>query len=177
MATWAPPKDLDDNLYTPSPGVGAHQTHMRSHTWTTAYDLECNQCHTEVTNFDDPTHINQIVDMAFSPIATWYGKVSPSYSFNNYTCSDVYCHGNFSLKKEESANQDIYTDSVMVGNNPTLYWTSVDKGQATCGTCHALPPKGHQLRPDCSNCHYSVVDENRNIIDKDKHINGFINVY
>jgi hypothetical protein len=177
IANWTPPKDLDDNIYPESPGVGAHQAHMLKNTWTTAYNKDCSQCHTNVNYYDDPTHVNQEVDMEFSPLANWWGKNSSSYSFANYTCSNVYCHGNFTLRRDESSNSWVYTDSVMTGSNSTLKWTEVGTGQVACGTCHDLPPKGHQNRPDCSSCHATVVDENRNIINKDKHINGFIDVY
>ena len=176
IANWAPPKDLDNNLYPPAPGVGAHQPHMRDTTWTKAYPQDCNLCHSPVTDFDDPTHIDGSVDMDFAPIATWDGKVEPVYNFDNYQCSNVYCHGNFLFRKDDSENQYVYTDSVIVGNNPIMFWTAVDGTQAACGTCHDLPPKGHMATSACSACHSSVVDENYNIINKKLHINGEINL-
>ncbi|MDP4196679.1 MAG: hypothetical protein Q8940_16615, partial [Bacteroidota bacterium] len=71
-----------------------------------------------------------------------------------------------------------------VGANFSPKWTQVDGSQAACGTCHGLPPKGHIGYPNnlpvtaCGNsgCHSGVVDINGNIIDKNKHINGAINV-
>ncbi len=51
----------------------------------------------------------------------------------------------------------------------------MDGTQAKCGTCHGLPPTGHIAAPitSCYLCHQGVVDEMGNIIDKDKHINGY----
>ena len=79
-------------------------------------------------------------------------------------CSNVYCHGEF--KWNGSGNLD---------NDPV--WTTVDGTQAACGTCHGLPPAPPHFNGDqCSMCHGSVVDENRNIINKEKHMNGEYNI-
>jgi len=177
IASWAPPKDLYDNIDPSVSSVGAHQSHLILNKWTTAYTQDCNLCHVETNSFDDPTHINREVDMEFAPIATHWGKVEPEYNFISDKCSNIYCHGNFTLHRDQSLHPEIYSDSLMVGNNSTLDWTGVGKNQAICGTCHVLPPKGHKDYPNCSTCHYTVVDENNNIINKDKHINGFIDVY
>jgi hypothetical protein len=177
ITSWAPPKDLYDNIDPSVSSVGAHQSHLTLNKWTTAYPQDCNLCHVETNSFDDPTHINGVVDIEFAPIATHWGKVDPEYNFISNKCTNVYCHGNFTLERDKSLHPEIYNDSLMVGNNPTLDWTGVGKNQAICGTCHVLPPNGHIDYPNCSTCHYTVVDENNNIIDKNKHINGFIDVY
>ena len=65
---------------------------------------------------------------------------------------------------------------MIVGNNPIMLWTTVDENQAACGTCHDLPPKGHISTSACSACHSTVVDENYNIINKELHINGEIDL-
>ena len=177
LSNWAPPEDLDNNSETTTPGVGAHQSHLKNTSRSTAYAQDCQMCHVDINQFGDSNHINGIVNIEFAPIATNWGKLTPVYNSNTYKCSDVYCHGNFALRRDESVNQNMYSDSVMTGNNPVMDWTVVGKGLSACGTCHGLPPKGHVLRPDCSSCHYTVVDENNIIIDKDKHINGFVDVY
>jgi len=102
--------------------------------------------------------------------------VNPEYSVDNYTCSNVYCHGNFIFRKEDSENQYAYTDSIIVGNNLLMSWTTTEDDKASCGTCHALPPKGHLNSTSCSSCHSSVVDANYNIINKSLHMNGEINL-
>ncbi len=67
----------------------------------------------------------------------------------------------------------------MVGNNFSAKWNQVDGSQAECGSCHGLPPTGHQASTltACVNCHIGVVDNQGNIIDKTKHINGVKNVF
>jgi hypothetical protein len=177
LSSWAPPKDLFDNIDPEAAGVGAHQVHLTQNKWSTAYTQDCNLCHVEITSFDDPDHINGDVDIEFSSIATHFGKVEPQYNFISNKCDNVYCHGNFKHERATSLHPEIYNDSLMVGNNPSLDWTGVGKNQAICGTCHVLPPTGHSDLPNCSTCHYTVVDENNNIIDKSKHINGFTDVY
>jgi hypothetical protein len=177
ISGWAPPKDLLNNIDPSIASIGAHQSHLTKNKWTTAYIQDCNLCHVETNNFDDPTHINGEVDIEFAPIATHKGQVAPEYNFISNKCSNVYCHGNFVREKKNSLHPEIYNDSLMVGNNPSMDWTAVGKNQVLCGTCHVLPPKGHIDYPNCSTCHYTVVDENNNIIDKDKHINGYIDVY
>ena len=172
MSSWAPPKDLDDNLSTTAVGVGAHQTHMVDTTVSTAYLKDCNLCHTNLSGYDDPNHINGTVDMAFNEVATDSGRVNPIWTAGTTSCSDVYCHGNFTFRQDVSENAWGYADSVITGNNVTVDWTSVGSGQDDCGSCHGLPPTGHIPATTCDGCHGDVVDEDFNIINKDLHMNG-----
>jgi hypothetical protein len=177
LASWAPPKDLDDNLSTDAVGVGAHQVHLVDSTWSTAYLKDCNLCHPSLTGFDDPMHINGTVDIAFNAVATDSGRVNPAWSETTTSCSNVYCHGNFVFREDESDYDFGYADSLIVGNNASVDWVNVGEGEAACGTCHNLPPTGHLDSQDCSLCHYTVVDDNLNIINKNLHINGKIDVF
>ncbi len=179
LTNWAPPEDLEKNINTGSKGVGAHQVHLNPMNIASVNELGCLQCHRELRGFGDPNHIKGGVNLQWHPIATDSGRVTPLWSATNATCGDVYCHGNFEFSKESSAYQFAYTADAMTGNNPELTWTEVGTGQAACGTCHGLPPTGHipQQLSDCHGCHGSVVDENGNIIDTTKHINGKINVF
>ena len=46
---------------------------------------------------------------------------------------------------------------------------------ATCATCHGLPPApdtGHPPLSNCSMCHGSVIDANFRFIDESLHMNG-----
>ncbi len=176
LYSWAPPKDLEDNLLTSDIGVGAHQVHINDSTWTNAYVKDCNQCHIALTGFDDQRHRNGTVDMEFGDAATGGGKVNPVWNHGDASCSDVYCHGNFAFQKEDSENQWAYTGTEIVGLNPKMTWNQVGTGQADCATCHSLPPTGHLAVANCSGCHSSVVDADNNIIDKTKHINGMIDL-
>ena len=63
-------------------------------------------------------------------------------------------------------------------------WT--DPSTSQCGSCHGdgsnpLPkraPEGsHPSDTECHLCHGGVVDENQNIINPSKHIDGLLNLY
>jgi predicted CxxxxCH...CXXCH cytochrome family protein len=156
LYSWAPPKDLANNVLTSNIGVGAHQTHLVDTNYTNAYTRDCDLCHRVPTSFDDPRHRDGIIDIEFNDIGTDEGELSPIWDAGAATCSDTYCHGNFAL-----------------GNNATVVWNQVNTGQSDCGTCHGMPPtNGHPNNPNCVFCHSSVVDSDNNIIDKTKHING-----
>ncbi len=160
ILTWAPPKDLYDNLETTAVGVGAHQNHLKESLVTDAYVKDCNLCHPNIMSFDDPLHINQVINIQFGEVATDSGNVTPVWNTDQATCSDTYCHGNFS-----------YGSGPITGNNVTMEWTDVGTGKAACETCHGLPPTGHFNVTTCNGCHGSVVDADFNIIDPEKHIN------
>jgi predicted CxxxxCH...CXXCH cytochrome family protein len=73
------------------------------------------------------------------------------------TCTN-FCHG----------------QTVSGGANKTPQWTG-DSGEASCGTCHSLPPTGdHPAIADCSLCHSHVLESDNGFIDPDKHINGVV---
>jgi predicted CxxxxCH...CXXCH cytochrome family protein len=178
ISNWAPPEDLEKETATTAKGVGAHQTHLNTMDLAAVNELGCTQCHAQLSGFDDPNHITGTVQLEWNPLATDSGRVTPVWSESNATCANVYCHGNFEFTRASSPYPWAYTDSAMTGNNPTLEWTKVGTGQAACGTCHELPPAGHfpQELKDCYVCHGTVVDQDLNIIDKTKHINGKIDL-
>jgi hypothetical protein len=179
LSNWAPPEDLSGDVNTNAVGVGAHQQHLVDSTWTVAYTKDCSLCHIMPWSFNDPTHIDDTpgAEIQFGIVATDSGNVTPVWNSTSATCENVYCHGNFVLRKDESANDWGYVDSLIVGNNPTMVWNQVGTDQAACGTCHGLPPTGHVNSTVCSNCHGSVVDADNNIIDKTKHINAKIELF
>ncbi|MFZ0390112.1 MAG: CxxxxCH/CxxCH domain-containing protein [Calditrichia bacterium] len=170
----APPQDLSNNFQTSALGVGAHQAHtMQAKVSNT---LNCTTCHPAVDRFSDPSHIDGTppADIEFSSLAA--GAV---WNHDQATCSDVYCHGSFSFEKSASGNPWAYADSVITGNPEPVNWTQVD-GLGQCGSCHGLPPAGHINNNftinSCANCHGSVVNASGIIIDKDKHINGQVDL-
>lgn len=179
---FAPPKDLQGNTDTSAPGVGAHQPHLTDTTWTSAFTRDCQLCHRMPQRYGDPMHVLEDdtpgeADISFGDVATDSGKVAARWNRATLTCENIYCHGAFRFSKNESANQWAYADSVITGNNPALVWNSVGTGQADCGSCHDLPPKGHIAATTCNGCHPRVVDANNNIIDRTLHINGKIEVF
>jgi hypothetical protein len=175
----APPEDLEGQTATTAPGVGAHQAHVVGTTWSTYKQGECSKCHAALTGFDDPAHIEMTpgAEVPFGALATMNGQLNTTYDMLNASCDNTYCHGGFEFKKSDSQYPWAYSDSLMSGNNPTMYWKYVGTGQAFCGSCHGLPPKGHVQVNTCGGCHADVVDDNFNITNKYLHINGEINVY
>jgi hypothetical protein len=175
----APPEDLEGNTKTTAQGVGAHQAHVAGTTLSTYKQGECYKCHANLTGFDDPAHIDNTphAELNFGTLSTQNGQLNPIWDNVNGSCADVYCHGGFEFKKGDSQYQWVYTDSVIAGNNPTLYWKYVNTGQALCGSCHGLPPDGHIEANTCGGCHADVVDDNFNITNKFLHINGQIDVF
>ncbi len=171
--------DLQKNSATNALGGGAHQPHLSDTTWTTNIFGQCGTCHLEPENYSDPGHVDNSphAELTFSDLATFQGKVNPIWRREDGSCSDAYCHGGFEFRRDESAAAWGYLDSLITGNNPTMLWQSVGTGQAECGTCHDLPPKGHIPQATCEGCHGRVVDVNFNIIDKRLHINGEVELF
>jgi len=179
----APPKDLNKDTLTTSPGVGAHVKHLYDN--QLGSEILCSTCHKVPQEIYDAGHVDSDLpaEVIFGNLAIHNGA-NAGYNFSNATCSDVYCHGSFEfLKDSAGANAWIYTDSLLVGSAYAPEWNKVDGSEAVCGTCHLLPPTGHQNTGNdpeatsCVNCHPGVVDANGNIIDQTKHINGMKNVF
>lgn len=178
--SFAPPEDLSGSDDTSSPGVGAHQFHLVASAITDALTPACSHCHMEPSSFSADGHLDDgpaMAELLFSDLATNDGALAATYDPASRTCSNVYCHGGFEFLKSESSNPFIYTDDAITGNSLPIGWTDVGSGAAVCGTCHGLPPTGHSPISACQNCHGSVVDANKNIIDPSKHINGEIDVF
>ncbi|MFC2084582.1 CxxxxCH/CxxCH domain-containing protein [Bacteroidota bacterium] len=176
----APPQALNDSTVTTDKSVGAHTEHLNANILSVA--IPCNECHQIPQQFDSQTHIDNTAgaDIIFGNLATSY-EITPLYDRNNFTCTNSYCHGNFELLKDSSQYTFVYASGAdkIEGNNFNPVWNVVDGTQAACGTCHNIPPTGHAASSltGCDNCHPGVVDNNANIIDKTKHINGVVNVF
>ncbi|TFG97671.1 MAG: hypothetical protein E4H13_10720, partial [Calditrichales bacterium] len=182
LANWAPPEDLSGNASVTDRGVGAHQGHLTGTNLSEAFVKDCNLCHPDIQNFDDPRHIDvdPAIDMDFNAVATDSGRVTPTWPVAPTSCANTYCHGNFTFLKSESKYTFGYATGAteITGNKATVDWTSSGGGNAACGTCHGLPPEGHLAATitACATCHAAVVDGSGNIIDKTKHINQKIDV-
>ncbi len=176
----SPPRDLSGNTGSTARGVGSHFSHVYNNAF--GENIDCYECHPRETGSNDKyvyAHVgNPPADIAFGEFASKSGQ--PIYNFDNLTCSDVYCHGNFAFKKEDSEFQWIYADSLIQGENFSPVWNKVDNTQAACGTCHLLPPEGHLnagADPEAKTCSYSgchkgIVSPEGKIINKSLHING-----
>ena len=154
----APPTDTLGRSATTDRGVGAHQEHLGTSTWHK--EVTCNQCHIVPASIAAVGH----TDTALPAELTW-GSLprtdGANPSFNGATCSSVYCHGPTLLPG---------------GSNTTPVWTSVNGTQATCGSCHGIPPGGtHTTQSDCSSCHPNI-DASLQFPNPDTHIDGVVNV-
>ncbi len=174
--TGAPPRDLDGNTAVNIQGVGAHTTHLSGATFTDGN--ACSSCHVVPTSFSSAGHADSDLpaEVTFSELALT-DAANPVWDEGSVSCSNSYCHGNWSLAKDQSSRSFIYTEDEIRGNNATPIWT--EPSTVVCGSCHNLPPVGHAAAElnQCANCHGSVIDAAGVIIDKSKHVNGNINVF
>lgn len=180
----APPRALNGTISTDYPGVGAHVAHLYEN--DLGDNIRCSTCHKFPSSLYAESHLGEDnrAEIIFGRLSIQQG-VTPVYNFETNTCSDTYCHGNFVFYRDSSAYPGLYTAPTMTGNNVTVKWNQVDGSQAACGSCHGNQslniyyPAGHQpfQLNECANCHIGVVDNQGNIIDQSKHINGVPNVF
>lgn len=181
----APPRALDGETSSSAITVGAHSDHLYSTKLGNA--TPCNECHKVPSKVYDDGHFNPDKLVSFSDYAISHGAANAAFDASTGTCSNTYCHGNFSYSKASAPSEDqfAFTDTAIVGNitNTVVWDKNLDGSQIKCGSCHALPPKGHIGYQDprydittCSACHQGVIDAQGNIIDVSKHINGKANV-
>lgn len=180
----APPAGLNNETDPSNPAVGAHQPHIA---FFSSAEAACQECHLVPATLNAAGHLDGDgqADVVFQgplgSIATEGGARQPAvtaaYSAQTISCANTYCHGNWGLLRSASSYDFIYAAEKMEGNNDSPSW--VDPNAAACGTCHDLPPTGHNPFgiQACSNCHSSVIDREGNIIDASKHINGKVNVF
>jgi predicted CxxxxCH...CXXCH cytochrome family protein len=150
----APPKDLSGATVATARGVGAHAAHLKPSTWHRA--MPCTSCHRVPTTLDAPGHRDgdNVAELTFDTL-------NPAATYAAGTCSNLYCHGTGR------------------GNTGTATWTT--PGALACTSCHNLTGTGMsgdhrrhigEENMRCSQCHATVVDANRNVINANLHING-----
>ena len=177
----APPKDLNKDTLTTSAGVGAHVKHLYDN--QLGSEILCSTCHKVPQEVYDPGHVDSDLpaEVIFSELAIRNLGINSSYDYANISCSETYCHGNWEFLKDSSSFPVFYTADKMTGNNVSIIWNQVDGTQALCGSCHNLPPDGHQEAQlsGCGTCHSGIVDTNGEIVDslRYKHMNGEKNVF
>ncbi len=179
----APPTDLLGNTSNTARGVGAHQIHLLGTGTYSSHIVECSGCHRQPGGVYDTDHINSTGRAAIvfqDPLANQKsGGVTPvpSYNLGTLKCSNTFCHGSWRLRKSDSPNQFIYTDSVMLGASYAPLWNG-GATQKGCGTCHDFPPTGHSSSAlsNCYTCHGDVMNASGTISNKAKHINGKIDL-
>jgi predicted CxxxxCH...CXXCH cytochrome family protein len=155
----APPRDVAGRTDPSFIGVGAHQTHVREGSVARAFD--CSECHVAPKSVNDLGHIDTDLpaEVAFGPLAKT-GGAAPAWEHASATCQNTYCHGTFK------------------GGSPAApVWTKVGKGEAACGTCHALPPASpHPQVKLCSLCHNGIATDDPKIIGRNLHLNGKVDL-
>jgi len=161
--TGAPPKGLRGETATTTIAVGAHSGHVQVGVIANAFD--CVFCHSKPATIIDSGHLG--ADSLAEVV--WHGISGTAGVWNRTarTCSNTYCHGNFTGGK--TANTPIWTAS----------------NQSACGSCHDVGtnPASLQWKHElhiislglkCADCHASVVDEQLNISSKSLHVNGVV---
>lgn len=183
----APPEDLNGNTATTERGVGAHQIHLKG--GDIGRNLTCTECHNVPGGVYTPGHVDSELPAEIfmnNPRAntTTNDDGSPGVPIDpnqpiyipnpvhnpaDLTCSNTYCHGYF--KNGNLENKPIWNDP----------------SSSQCGSCHGGGPGNplpktqaqggsHPNATNCTNCHGGVVDQNRNIINPSKHIDGLLNL-
>jgi predicted CxxxxCH...CXXCH cytochrome family protein len=150
----APPNDTHGNTGEDSPGVGAHQRHLRGS--ATHAPIACTQCHLVPERTDSPGHSDSDgpAELTFGALA-WLDAGMPRYDATVRSCSDVYCHG-------YAATQP---------------WTAQRTPAEACGSCHTLPPPApHPQNDNCSFCHGAVINPDGGFIDPATHVDGVVQV-
>ncbi len=172
----APPVGTHGETLPTQPAVGAHQAHLNPPaTGSLTGPLACANCHDVPSDTAHATNPPaQIVH--FNLLATT-GGAAPTWNSTdkttNTTCSSVYCHGNFTF------------GSVTGTTTNAPDWTQ-GSTQATCGSCHGLPPTGHVAlsgtvtAATCNGCHPGTVASDGTIIvnvttGASLHVNGQVN--
>jgi predicted CxxxxCH...CXXCH cytochrome family protein len=152
----APPVDTEGRSDTALVSVGAHQAHLNEGPIALAFP--CESCHPVPDIADEFAHINGVVELVWSPLASADGA-TPSWDPATATCTS-YCHG----------------QTLPGGAHTTPKWTDLSGLQAGCGACHSLPPPApHPQSSQCSLCH-PTVDASLNFVQKDLHVNGTVDV-
>lgn len=156
----APPVNVDRASDTTLRSVGAHRAHTDGRLGISR-PISCVQCHVVPQNFDDPGHIDtdRPAELTWGPLASL--GATPQFDAVNETCSNVYCHG----------------ATMSGGAIVAPQWTLVDGSQASCGSCHGLPPtESHPTDDRCDLCHLPTAGPNQTIANPNTHIDGVLQV-
>jgi len=149
----APPVDIYQQSATSSPGVGAHQAHLNDGALRDA--IPCTECHSVPADLSN--HPTGQLNLTWGPIAAAQGATP---TFANGTCASTYCHG-ATLKAG--------------GTNQMPSWTG-GASEASCGTCHAIPPPATSHHPQNSNCGACHPGYTSTSVNPALHVNGQVDL-
>lgn len=147
----APPGDLSGNDASEYPGVGAHLLHVLG--GETHAPIPCSECHVVPEGVNEAGHADDEgpAEVVFGPLAKT-GNRDPSYHVAARRCSDTWCH-----------------------QGGDAVWTKPKNTEASCGTCHGLPPAlPHPQAENCGTCHGEVIDDEGVFVAPELHVNGRI---
>lgn len=155
----APPKALDGSTERTSPGVGAHQAHIKASDLHAAFD--CGTCHLKPYDIFSLTHLDGKVEVLFPP-----DGLNAQAGFSRNGCQNTYCHG-------KGQNSPAF-------NDPT---------PLTCHSCHGdaqMPQKlsgAHAIHlhygVGCDDCHANLKANGATayqFVDVALHLDGKIQV-
>jgi predicted CxxxxCH...CXXCH cytochrome family protein len=157
----APPRDVAGHSDSSFAGVGAHQAHLGA--GVRARAVACTDCHVVPDQPFAVGHLDSALpaELSFSGVATAF-DAAPTYQ--NGACASTACHGGKFPGTHRSG-----------GSNITPVWTKVDGTQATCGSCHGLPPPPpHPYQSNCSQCHENMAPDNLSFVRPDLHVDGSV---
>ena len=156
----APPGAIDGSEDTHSVGVGAHQAHVLGA--ALGRPVACSECHVVPRATEDPGHIDTALpaEVVFGALAT-RAESAPVWDRAAMTCTNAYCHGS----------------TIGGGTNKVPKWNVVDGSQASCGSCHGLPPPlPHPAATTCDACHGPVAGPNLTLAMPLRHADGVLDV-
>ena len=156
----APPAD-SSGLLTGGTKIGAHAKHLLTGAAggpSYSKQVACGECHSAAIPVN-PLHADGQPNVAFGTLARTGGITTTS--FTGSTCSNTYCHGNFTNG---------------AGANP-ITWTTTG---LTCTSCHGTPPGGTHpagsTLATCGNCHGNYSNGTQSIVDPAGHVNGQVDL-
>lgn len=152
----APPRALERDSGTSPVAIGAHQAHLSGGSAGRA--LGCNECHPSPDRVLQAEHLDGHVDIAFSSVALSHDR-DPSWQREDESCSNTWCHSPGQRPRSPHSPD----------------WTSDRALQ--CNSCHDNPPPApHPASRACAQCHADVVASDGTIRDRQRHVDGVVNV-
>jgi predicted CxxxxCH...CXXCH cytochrome family protein len=167
--TGAPPRTIWGFASDPVRS-GAHGAHLAGS--AIAPPFECGVCHVKPADALAPGHVDAVVtgapvaNVSFGGLASTRLTTAPTWDRTSATCSNTYCHG----------------ATLSGGTKTAPVWTRLDGTQASCGTCHGVPPPApHPVvsggMPACNPCHSDTMDVTGALVAPSaggKHLDGVV---
>ncbi len=161
LALSAPP--VDSTNAASGNVVGAHLAHVNQGT-APAFSsaLRCVNCHSGLVPLTAP-HAPAVNPVAFGNLATARAAAPVAYSAATKTCSNTYCHGQFTYGKP-------------AGN--TVGWGTGTPTKLGCNDCHGQsaaapqPAHPHPQNTSCASCHAGVTTTTLTAAAAATHVDG-----